>query len=91
VRVYIDFNKQKMKMKFPSDTRILYLEEFLKRNLKLEPIEAVYLFRKEQRMLMVPSKTLLDYAREPTAEEVADGNPKREKILNIIMRKSDSF
>lgn len=77
IRVYIDFNKQKMKMKFPSDTRILYLEEFLKRNMKLAPIEAVYLFRKEQRMLMVPSKTLQDYAREPTSSEVAEGNPKR--------------
>ncbi len=91
IRVYIEFNKQKMKMKFPSDTRILYLEEFLKRNMKLAAIEAVYLFKKEQRMLMVPSKSLIDYAREPTPDEVADGNPKREKILNIIMRKSDSF
>lgn len=91
IRVYIEFNKQKMKMKFPSDTRILFLEEFLKRNMKLTPIEAIYLFKKEQRTLMVPAKSLIDYAREPTPEEIADGNPKKEKILNVIVRKNDSF
>lgn len=91
IRVYIEFNKQRMKLKFPSDTRILFLEEFLKRSMKVTPIESIYLFKKEQRMLMVPSKLLIDYAREPTAEEIVDGNPKREKILNIIVRKNDSF
>lgn len=91
IRVYIEFNKQKLKLKFPSDTKILFLEEFLKRSVKVNPIESIYLFKKEQRLLMVPAKCIIDYAREPTAEEIANGNPKKEKILNIIVRKSDSF
>ena len=40
---------------------------------------------------MVPAKSLIDYAREPTPEEIADSNPKKEKILNVIVRKNDSF
>lgn len=91
VRVSIEYNKQKLKFKFPADTKILHLEEFLKRTVKITPIEAIYLFRKDQRQLMVPAKTIIDYARDPTQEEVAAGNLKKEKILNVIVRKSDSF
>ena len=75
IRVSIEFNKQKMKIKLSSNTRILFVEEFLKRNLKFTPIEAIYLFKKEHRTLMVPAKYLIDYAREPTPQEIADGNP----------------
>lgn len=59
VRVSIEYNKQKLKFKFPTDTKILHLEEFIKRTVKATPIEAVYLFRKDQRQLMVPAKTIV--------------------------------
>ena len=91
VRVCIEYNKQKLKFKFPADTKILHLEEFLKRSVKITPVESIYLFRRDQRQLMVPAKSVIDYAREPTCEEIASGNLKKEKILDVIVRKSDSF
>lgn len=80
-----------MKMKFPADTRILYLEEYLKRLTKMAATEAVYLFRKDKRLLMTPSKTLGDYARAATPDEIKDGNPKGERVLILIVRKTDNF
>ena len=53
--------------------------------------EAVYLFRKDKRLLMTPSKTLGDYARAATPDEIKDGNPKGERVLILIVRKTDNF
>lgn len=63
----------------------------MKRSIKIAPTESVYLFKKEQRMLMTPAKDIADYAREPTLQEIAKDNPKKEKILNVILRKTESF
>lgn len=38
IKVYIEYNKQVLKIKFPADTRILQLEEYLKRTMKISPI-----------------------------------------------------
>lgn len=91
IRVYIEINKTKLQIKFPHDTKILCLEEYLKRTTKMGPTEAVFLFVKEQRKIMNPDKNISDYARAPSEEEVAKDNPHRERVLNIVVRKTDAF
>ena len=67
VRVSIEFGQQKLRLKLPSDTKVLHFEEFLKRNIKVTATETLYLFESQNRKLMVPAKTLADYAREAPA------------------------
>lgn len=55
-----------MQIKFPFDTRVLYLEEYLKRTTKMGPTEAIFLFVKEQRKIMNPERTIADYAKVPS-------------------------
>lgn len=42
-------------------------------------------------MLMSPANDIADYARDPTLQEIAKDNPKKEKVLNVILRKTESF
>lgn len=42
-------------------------------------------------MLMSPANDIGDYARDPTLQEIAKDNPKKEKVLNVILRKTESF
>jgi hypothetical protein len=75
IRVYIEINKNRLQIKFPFDTRVLCLEEYLKRTTKMGPTEAVFLFVKEQRKIMTPEKTIAEYAKLPTKEEMSWDNP----------------
>ncbi len=91
IRVYIEINKSKMQIKFPFDTRVLYLEEYLKRTTKMGPTEAIFLFVKEQRKIMNPERTIADYAKVPSNQQVAQGNPNKQRTLNIVVRKTDAY
>lgn len=42
-------------------------------------------------MLMTPAKAIADYAREPNLQDIVKDNPNKEKILNVILRKTESF
>ena len=77
-------------MKFPKETKVYYLEEFLKRSIHIKPSETLYLFVKEQRKLMVPSKAISEYAKEGMKVE-GEWEKESQKILNIIVRKTDTF
>jgi hypothetical protein len=63
IRVLIDYNKQNFLLKFPLGTKVLYLEEFLKRTMKLKPTETLYLFVREQRKLLTPAKCIDEYVK----------------------------
>lgn len=56
--------------------------------MKIKPTETLYFFVKEQRKLMTPNKCIAEYAREARPEEEEAG---KEKVLNIIVRKTDTF
>lgn len=65
IRVMVENGKQKLKIKLSSDTKALLFEEFLKRDIRITPTETLYLFKKENRQLMTPSKALGYYAHIP--------------------------
>ena len=48
------------------------------------------MFVKEQRKLMVPSKAISEYAREGVKVE-GEAEKGQQRILNIIVRKTDTF
>lgn len=62
IRVYIEMGKSKLQIKFVHSTKILHLEEYLKRTLKISPTESIFLFVKEKRKIMSPEKCIADYA-----------------------------
>lgn len=89
-RVYIEYREQRIQAKFLLNTKILALEEFIKRKVKMGPIESIYLFVRENRRLMNPARLIQDYAREPNQAEKED-NPNNEPVLRIVVRKTDTF
>lgn len=45
IKTYIENGKEQLKFQFPDDTKILYIEEYIKRKvLKLKPTESVFLY-----------------------------------------------
>jgi hypothetical protein len=37
IRAIVEFNKSKYLMKFPADTKVLCIEEYIKRKIKINP------------------------------------------------------
>lgn len=91
IRVYVEIDKGRLQIKLPVDTTILCLEEYLKRTNKLRPTESVFLFVKEQRRLMTPERTIGDYCRAPNQQEVGKDNPNGERMVSIVVRRTDAF
>ena len=90
IRVYIEFENKKIKMKLPYDTKIFYLRQYIKRTVKITSKESLYLFSLDSKQLMMLSKNIGDYAGEPTCKDTED-NPKKEKVVTIVIRKTDTF
>ena len=73
--------KEVMKFMFYSDTKMLYIEEFIKRKVNLKATESIYLFD-ERRTLINKALTLGDLVRPKNQPD-----PK----VKIIVRKTETF
>lgn len=68
-------------MQFLSDTKMLNIEEFLKRKINIKPTESIYLFD-ERRTLISKTAVIGDLLRPKNQE-----NPQ----IKIIVRKTETF
>ena len=85
VPVIVTFNKTELKFKFPRNTKVANIEEFLKKKNNIRPIEAVFLFEKKKKKLLSSGSNVGDlWWQGPISEK----NP---APFEIVMRTSETY
>lgn len=87
LKAIIYYNKDQLKYKFPSKSKIAHIEEFLKRKMKIKPIEAIYLFDKHRKKLLNSGESLEDVAER----QALSGKLTKGINCEIIMRLSETY
>lgn len=63
LKILIHFNKEKFRLKLPNKTKVLSLEEFLKRKNSIRPTESIFLFDKHRKVMLLANEYLIDIVR----------------------------
>ena len=75
-----------MRYKFLPETKIAYIEEFLKRKLHIKPVESIFLFDKHRKYLLSSGSTI-----QEVAERQALSRKGVEADCEITMRLTETY